>query len=185
MAAGLIEKTERQYKGTIVRLLGEMRRSGQLPYQWLVDSSRSMYKPRSYNSPQDALDEIARLYRRNIWPELGERVEIWTEKETLTGALIDETYLYNVPLMPTRGYPSLSYLYEAAELIKSAGVPTYIYYFGDLDPSGVDIPKYVMSELREHVPDTEIHFECLAVQERQVERVRFVDASSKDYRFAL
>ena len=43
-----------------------------------------------------------------------------------------------VPFMVTRGYPSLSYLHEAAEAIAEQGRPAFLlYYFGDHDPSGV------------------------------------------------
>jgi len=36
---------------------------------------------------------------------------------TLAGVLVEETFPWDVPLMVTRGYPSLSYIYEAAEAI--------------------------------------------------------------------
>ena len=94
-----------------------------------------------FNGIEDALQETARLYRRNVWGELGVRVECWTEKETLTGSLYPETAAYDVPLLPCRGYPSLSFLYGAAEAMRWAAVPTFVYYVGDLDPSGVDIPR--------------------------------------------
>ena len=169
VGSGLIEKTESEYKATVVRLLSEMRRSGEVPYHWLVDYTRVMRKPRSYGSLQDALTETARLYRRDIWPGLGCRVEIWTEKETLSGVLLDETYRFDVPLMPTRGYPSLSFIHAAADEIKAANVPTFIYSFGDHDPSGVDIPQVVERGLREYAPGAEIYFERLAVQPWQID----------------
>jgi hypothetical protein len=48
-----------------------------------------------------------------------------------------------VPLMVTRGYPSLSFLYEAAEQIGLTDKQTFIYYLGDHDPSGLNISKVV------------------------------------------
>src|SRR4051812_25721260 len=35
--AGAIEKTEQEYKGTVIRLLTAMRRAGELPYRWISD----------------------------------------------------------------------------------------------------------------------------------------------------
>jgi len=55
--------------------------------------------------------------------------------------------------MVTRGYPSLSFLYTAAETIAAQDKPIYLYYFGDHDPSGVDIPRKVEKDLREFVTD--------------------------------
>jgi hypothetical protein len=70
--------------------------------------------------------------------------------------------------MVTRGYASLSFLHSAAEAIKRIGKPTHLYYFGDYDPSGVDIPRAVESRLREFAPDEEIHFERVAVNPDQI-----------------
>jgi hypothetical protein len=70
------------------------------------------------------------------------------------GVVYDVTEEYDVPLMVTRGYPSLSYVHDAAEAIAAQGKPAYLYYFGDYDPSGVDI--------------AEIHFERPAVNEAQI-----------------
>ena len=70
--------------------------------------------------------------------------------------------------MVTRGYASLSYIYEAAEAIASRGKPTYVYYFGDHDPSGVHIPVKVEEGLREFAPEAEIHFERMAVLPLQI-----------------
>ena len=127
-----------------------------------------MRKPHSFSGLAAALENCARLYRREIWPDLGVRVEIWSEKETLTGVLLEETWAYDVPLMATRGYPSLTYLWAAGAEIEAARVPTFVYYFGDLDPSGVDIPSKVESGLRTYAPDSEIYFTRLAVLPSQV-----------------
>ena len=61
---------------------------------------------------------------------------VFVEKEALAGVVYRTTAQWNVPLMVTRGYPSLSFLYSAAEMIAAKVCPTFIYYFGDYDPSG-------------------------------------------------
>jgi hypothetical protein len=40
VSAGVLDKTEAEYKGTLVRLLSEMRRRSEVPFDWLVDSTR-------------------------------------------------------------------------------------------------------------------------------------------------
>jgi hypothetical protein len=72
--------------------------------------------------------------------------------------------------MVTRGYPSISFLYSAAEAIMEVDKPAFIYYFGDYDPSGCDISRTVESGLRELAPDAEIHFERVAVTPEQIAR---------------
>ena len=183
----IVEKTERGYRKVQVDL-AEMRRAGVLPYTWLADSTRWMRKPRSYGSMSEALAETARLYRRDLWATAEQRVEVWLEKDALAGVVDDITYGFDVPLMVTRGYASLSFLYAAAETIAESGVPTFIYHLGDFDPSGVDAARKVRETLRQLAPDAEIHFERLAVTEEQIAEMRLPtrptkasDTRSKDF----
>ena len=78
------------------------------------------------------------------------------------------TVEWDVPLMVTRGYPSLTFLYGAAESMAGTTWPTFIYYLGDHDPSGKDIPRVVEKNLREMAPDADIRFTQLAVNSEQI-----------------
>ncbi|MCH8112650.1 MAG: hypothetical protein IH905_11970, partial [Proteobacteria bacterium] len=139
------------------------------PFGWIADNTRWQRKPDTYTGLQQALMDTARFYRRAVWNNLPVYCEVWLEKDALAGVLYDVTAEYDVPLMVTRGYASLSYIYEAAEAIAARGKPTYIYYFGDHDPSGVHIPIKVAEGLREFAPDAEIHFQRVAVVPWQIE----------------
>lgn len=153
VSAGVIGKTEGEYKSTVVRLLGEMRRNHEIEFSWIADSTRWMRKPRSFSSLESMLKHSAAAYRRSVWDNQDCYVEVWLEKDALAGVLYEETAPWDVPLMVTRGYPSLSFLYAAAETIAERNEPTYLYYFGDHDPSGVDIPRKVESDLRQFVSE--------------------------------
>lgn len=170
VSAGVIAKTEAEYKQTVIRLLTEMRRAREIPFGWIADNTRWMRKPTTFDSLEDALQSTARTYRRALWQEQPVYVEIWLEKDALAGVLYDVTQQWDVPLMVTRGYPSLTYLHEAAESIAYYDKPAHIYYFGDHDPSGLDIPRKVEAGLREFAPDAEISFERVAVTPEQIER---------------
>ena len=165
---GVIEKTEKEYKSTVVRLLTQMRRAGEIPYGWIADNTRWMRKPHTFSSMESALVYTAQTYRRALWDTQDAYVEIWLEKDALSGVLSDVTYEWDVPLMVTRGYPSLSFLYNCAEAIREKNCPVYLYYFGDYDPSGIDIPRKVEAGIRELAPDAEVHFERVAVTEAQI-----------------
>ena len=39
VARGVIEKSEKEYQGTVIRLLVEMRLNGKVPWDWIVDES--------------------------------------------------------------------------------------------------------------------------------------------------
>jgi len=92
-----------------------------------------------------------------------------SEKDALAGVLIEETSVYDVPLMVARGYSSKSYAYEAAKTIERIAKPAHIYHLGDLDPSGVDAARDVEAKLRRYAPNSEIHFNRIAVTREQVE----------------
>src|SRR5436189_3474781 len=70
--------------------------------------------------------------------------------------------------MVARGYASLSFLHSAAEYINQLEVPTYIYHFGDFDPSGVNAGEKIEQTLREMAPDADISFERIAVTPKQI-----------------
>ncbi len=118
VSVGLWEKTERAYKGVVCRLLADMRREGMIPYGWIADATRWMRKPATFSSLQAALENTAKTYRRALWQDQDTYLEVWLEKDALAGVVVDVTAPWDVPLMVTRGYPSLSFLYSAAETIK-------------------------------------------------------------------
>jgi hypothetical protein len=163
-----IQKSEAEYKGTVCRLLAEMRRSLQLPFGWIADNTRWMRKQRTFSSLERALHHTASAYRRSYWDNQDVYVAVWLEKDALAGVLYEVTNSWDVPLMVTRGYPSISYLYEAAEGMVAARKPVVIYYFGDYDPSGVDIPRAVEEGIREFAPDIDLTFERVAVNPSQI-----------------
>lgn len=168
VSRGVIDKTEVEYKSTVIRVTGEMRRAGELPYDWLADNTRWMRKPHTWSSMEQALRLTAQTYRRSVWDAQGEYVEIWLEKDALAGVIYDVTDEWDVPLMVTRGYASLTFLFSAAQTIKAVAKPTTIYYLGDHDPSGVDIPRKVESDLRRLAPRAELSFARLAVNPEQI-----------------
>jgi hypothetical protein len=106
-----IDKTESSY-AKVQRQVLELRRAGRLDYDDIADATRWMRKQRSYDSVQDALEETARTYRRNLWRDADAHVEIWVEKDALAGVLTPVTERNDVPLMVTRGYVSETFAYD-------------------------------------------------------------------------
>jgi hypothetical protein len=167
--SGAIAKTENEYQRTTVRLLTGMREKEVIPFEWIADNTRWMRKPSSFTGIKACLEATAESYRRALWATMPTYVEVWCEKDALAGVLLEETKVYDVPLMVARGYSSISFLHSAAKAIEAKGKPAYIYHFGDLDPSGVDAARDIEAKLRRYAPGTEIHFERPAVTRAQVE----------------
>jgi hypothetical protein len=166
---GVIAKAEVEYKQTVVRLLVEMREAGDIPFEWLADNTRWMRKPSSFTGIEACLNSTSNFYRRDLWAAMPVYVEVWCEKDALAGVLMEETEVYDVPLMTARGYSSLTFVHSAAMTIRAKGKPAYIFHFGDLDPSGVDAARDIETKLRRYAADAEVHFERPAVTRAQVE----------------
>lgn len=166
---GIVDKSESGYV-KVQRDLVDMRRNGDLPYDWIADNTRWQRKPTTFTSVSEALNRTARLYRKDLWANAGAYVEVWLEKDALSGVVYPVTESYDVPLMVARGYASLSFLYTAAEYINELNVPAHIYHMGDFDPSGVNAGEKIEETLRDLAPSAEIHFERIAVNAIQIKQ---------------
>lgn len=187
VAQGVIEKTEQAYKLT-VRECTRLRLEGRLPWSHLADHTRWMHKPDLQNSLNEFLSQSQALYRRDLWKAQNIHVEVWIEKDALTGVFDHVTSEFGVGLFPCRGYPSIAFLHSAAVNLACklrSGKPCHLYYFGDYDPSGVDIPRNVVERLRMFVPQSlvamdfragtaidlvreHLHFQSVAVTPEQI-----------------
>jgi hypothetical protein len=122
------------------------------PFGWIVDESRRRLELRSFDSVAAAVEDCAKFYRRNAMRESSVYIEIWTEKEALSGIIWGEASDYGVPVLVSKGMPSLTQLYQTALQVRSASrarKKAFIYQFGDHDPSGVLIPQTIESRLEE------------------------------------
>jgi hypothetical protein len=161
---GLVAKTEPGYR-KVQRVLVKMREQGRIPWHWVTDHTRVRRGVQTYDGLEDALGDIARVYRRDLWTDSDVRVEVWLEKDALAGVVQPVTTRWAVDLMVTRGYPSLSYLHAAAGFAGEDQL--IIYYLGDYDPSGRDIPRVIDDRLYEFGCDFTLHL--LAVTVEQIE----------------
>ena len=68
------------------------------------------------------------------------RIEAWAEKQSTYVLLRDLFDRFRIPVQVQRGYGSVSMFVRAVRRAQTRGVET-IAYFGDLDPSGLDIER--------------------------------------------
>ncbi len=164
----LVPKDEAGYN-TIKRKLLDLRQSGDVPWGWVSDGTRWRHQQDSYDSPAEALRATAEFYRRDLWRRTPVYVEVWCESDSIAGVLREETDRYNVPLMISRGFSSVTYLHHAAEEIARQGRPAYLYYVGDWDPSGKLIPEHIEATIKEFAPAADINFHRLLVTPQQIQ----------------
>lgn len=162
---GYVAKTENGYR-QVQHALSEMRRGDAIPYSWIADNTRWVRKPETFNGLDAALEHMQTYYRRSLWATQPSYVEVWLEKDALAGVIRDVTSEFDVPLYVTRGYPSLSYLHNAAQALREIHKPIHIYHFGDFDASGKDAARAIREGLRDF--GAEFTFTEVAVLEYQI-----------------
>lgn len=167
VAAGLVRKTDGDYDAIGNALLW-LRRNDALAWSAITDGTRWQRRVTTYSSVEDALRQTARFYRRNLWQQQQVSLEVWTEKDALSGVIWPVVEEFDVPLMVSKGFASETYLHAAAEQIVADRKPVHIGFLGDHDPSGVLIDKVIEGKLRRFAPRAEIHFERLAVRPDQI-----------------
>jgi hypothetical protein len=183
VATSLIDKTQTAYNNIVVRIMGQMREQGRVPFAWITDNTRWMRKPTTHGGLLSMLHRTQLTYRRAVWDDQNVYVETWCESDSVAGILYDVTAEYDVPLMPTSGQPSKSFLHSAAENIAAVEVPSFVYYFGDYDKSGMDISARIDRDLRRYLPDgTDFHFARVAINEEQIREYSLPTRPPKDKR---
>lgn len=168
--AGLVPKDDTKGYRPVQRELLKMRREGLIPWGWITDGSRSRFGHHRYGGLESYARQVAANYRRDYWHGSEEYVELWIEKEALRGVIapvvIEE---FGLDLYVTKGQPSVSYLYDAAEDIALDGRPTYVYVLHDWDPGGLRIFDRIREELTGFVGDeAELHVRRLALTPYQI-----------------
>src|ERR1700730_1225716 len=78
---------------------------------------------------------------RHYWQDQPAYVEIWLEKDSVSGSLEPVTSELGITMRAARGFNSLTRVHEVAEHLCAIQKPKFIYYLGDHDPSGEDMDR--------------------------------------------
>ncbi|QQA45014.1 hypothetical protein FHY64_13740 [Pelagovum pacificum] len=164
-----IEKTENGYRKVQSQVL-KLRQAGRMPYSAISDATRYMRKPRTFDGWEEALSDTVRLYRKSLWADQHETVEVWLEKSALAGVIYPVTAEYDVPLMCTVGFTSETFAYEAVEMQRGTGQRLVILALYDFDRAGQDACRSLQSKVERFAEemDVEVAFEHLGLNLGQV-----------------
>ncbi len=147
VVAGAVEKTEQAYK-RVADALVQLRLSGVIPFSKIVDGHRTRRIASSWNGLLEFGEDVRAAYRRDFWTAQPEAVELWCEKDALSGILQPIADEYGLPYVATRGFPSLTLVHESASAIAATGKPTTVLYCGDHDASGRSIDDALRADLQ-------------------------------------
>jgi hypothetical protein len=148
VARDLIPNTHAEYR-KLLNLVRNARLAGYISMDAIEDRTRSVERLSTWESPRNILETAAETFRFDKWRDQSTKVEVWYEKDALSGVFEAACAEYEIPHVSTRGYSSLSLLREAELRFLKYRQPledNYIYtskilvlHFADHDPSGLDM----------------------------------------------
>jgi len=125
--------------------LRDDRLAGLVPWEWMEDRLRVAKGWAMWDDPAQFLHGVRDDYFRNPWQDQSHYVEVWCEKDALSGIFSDTLSRYGVTLNIGRGYDGWSSIKRAADRYfwrkDDHDMDTTVLYFGDFDPSGEDMHR--------------------------------------------
>ena len=145
----IINNSEAEYN-RLSRALVVARKEGFIPWEWIEDRLRQPRGVSMWRDLPEYIEVILYSYRKDIWEEQPNYLEVWLEKQALSAVFEEVLEEYGITLNVGRGYDGWSSIYEAAKRYRVRemnGQDVTILYFGDLDPSGADMPRSLEERL--------------------------------------
>ncbi len=141
------------------KLLKDLRRADLIPWYAMEDKTRSISGKRGMPDVAEYIkSDLATFlnpsyYQRCYIQEQGVYVELSVEKDALSTLVGDAAWMHCTRVSVTRGQISATMLNDMAERFDKAIMrdrKPVLLHFGDLDPTGVQIPKSIQTGLLEH-----------------------------------
>ncbi|MBU4232761.1 MAG: hypothetical protein KKD99_12305 [Proteobacteria bacterium] len=136
-----------------------------LPWEAIIDETRILTQKVGHASAQDfiysELDHMLRGYSRCLASDQAKHIEVWIEKQALLRLVEPVADKYCRRVLCCKGYNSISFqsdFYHRMEDVKAAGLQPVVLYFGDWDPSGVDMLYTAMQTLGDELGLTGVDY---------------------------
>jgi len=149
VSADAIPNNDKVYK-RLGGILDDCRFSGKIDWNAIEDRGRVPYLTYYNESIEDAIESAASHFRLDRQDGQENVVEIWCEKDALSGILKRPAHEYHIRMVVNKGYSSSTAMYEAYQRFRGyyeQGKRVTILYFGDHDPSGLDMIRDIKERL--------------------------------------
>lgn len=141
----------------ISEIVSNSRYAGLIPFNKIVDDTRKAIGGDSWNSMEEILRAAVNTYKSNWWRGQKSYIEVWLEKRALFRIFDPIIKDYGVNLCVGGGYQSDSQIKEGSERFKEhKDQKCVILYFGDLDPSGKDMPRDIKERFHTLLIDLDV-----------------------------
>lgn len=138
VARDLISNTIKSYN-KLGNIINDARLAGLVDWLAIEDRTRNVNDAPRWDNPAEAVSAVLQQYRIDVWANQPRRVEVWIEKNALTGVIHRTCRELDVPYFACIGYVSQSEAWRAYR--RSETHPLTILHLGDHDPSGIDMTR--------------------------------------------
>ena len=150
-----LENNKSQY-GMLSDLIKWARIEKYIPWEIIEDRHRAFYDYRGWSTKEDFIgQEVNNFlagYRRNLLQTQAKYIEVWIEKDALSSLFSKACLVYSVPVVVCKGFTSVSFLNDFKERLAGQGEKTpLMLYFGDFDPSGMEMLEAMITTLRDEL----------------------------------
>lgn len=136
----------------ICTFLTDLRYCGLVDWDSIEDKARVPKKHSEWKNVSDLIRSATYAYRLPRWQDQDYYVEMYCEKEAGVNVLETISEKYHMYFGFNKGYSSASAMYDLACRIQeqiAAGKSVIILYFGDHDPSGLDMVRDIKDRIIE------------------------------------
>jgi len=173
---GYIENKVSQYT-MLSGLLKHARIDGYISWEDIEDRVRTYHDLTGWEDSGEyirgSLKQFLTGYRRDLLQTQVIYPEIWIEKDALASIFTRVASPYTIPVVVCRGFSSVSFLNDYKQRLRYQGDKRpVLLYFGDFDPSGVEMLRAMEITLREELLVEGIEFKRVALLKEDISRYR-------------
>lgn len=168
----IIPNTIEEYRH-LGKIISKGRLAGFLDWEMMEDRIRVIKQNSHWDSPSDILEMAADQYYKDRWVHQNQYIEIWIEKDALTGIVEPVCSKYDVKFLANKGYSSSSALYVASKRFINARNRNKEYtliYLGDHDPSGLDMVRDIQERMALFTNDLDFPVVQIALTMEQIRK---------------
>lgn len=136
-----IPNNDKVYK-KLSNILDDCRYSGYIDWEAIEDRGRSIDQAYYEEDVAGALERTLDYYKLNRQDGQDVHIEVWTEKDAISNIIKRAVAPYTIIMAVNKGYTSSSAIYKSYKRfsgVLNEGKKVVVLYFGDHDPSGLDM----------------------------------------------
>ena len=169
---GYIENKVTEY-GMLSKLLKWARIDGYVSWGDIEDRVRAFHDAAGWNHKDDFIEQEVRNflegYKRDLLQTQDKYIEAWIEKDALSSIFTRICLPYCVSVVVCRGFSSVSFLRDFQNrLVKHRDKKSVMLYFGDFDPSGVEMLTSMRTTIVKELGVSGVEFNRVALLKEDI-----------------